>query len=595
MIHLGLNGHFEYDWSNNVQEKIVQFHSQIVRTDIINIQNLSIKLSEILQTIINSYNECIISKTYYIELLSTMYKMIGSTRDVIEGKGEYTLSYMMIYTWYGFFPELAKYALLLFVKPTSHTIHPYGSWKDIKYFCQYCKRQNNNHLHPLIHYAIQITNEQLSEDLNKISFCNFKTSYSLVSKWIPREKSKFGWLFKELATNFFDYYFTNIPADSYIKACLKAFTNYRKIISYLNIEIKTIQINQCKNQWSKINPKNVTSNTFQKQKYALLNNNLVEESLSKTLDRIICAEKFKIYIHDNSDSIPSKVILLNDFTKNAVDIIKNKKVNSIISDEKMIINSQWKNYTKNINTFHNIIPIIDTSFSFSMSNDSLYAAISLGILVSEKTTFSKRILTLDAIPSWINLESCKNYIEMVEKVHNEISLNGLNANFYTTLDFILETIIREKMSHEQVENMKLAIFSDMQVDLSDSTFISLYEGIKKKYETIGLKLYNKPFNVPHILFWNLKSTYGFPVTSEQFNASLLSGFSPSFLDYFHYQNYNYKSNPTSNSNSSNSNSNSNSSTYINKWKLSNPFLLLKKILYNKRYKPLEKKLLCLLY
>lgn len=589
MIHLGLNGHFEYDWSNNVQEKIVQFHSQIVRTDIINIQNLSIKLSEILQTIINSYKELIISKTYYIELLTVMYKMIGSTRDIIEGKGEYTLSYMMIYTWYNFFPELSKYALLLFVKPTTNNIHPYGSWKDIKYFCQYCKTQNNNHLHPLIHYAIQITNEQLSEDLNKISFNKLTTSYSLVSKWIPREKSKFGWLFKELATNFFDSYFTNITIDSYIKASLKAFTNYRKIISYLNIEIKTIQINQCSNKWSKINPKNVTSNTFQKQKYAFLNNNCVKESLS--LDRVICAEKFKIYINDNSDFISSKVILLNDFTKNALDIIKNKKVNVNLIDsdsdsyEKMIINSQWKNYIKNINTFHNIIPIIDTSFSFSLNNDSLYAAISLGILVSEKTTFSKRILTLDAIPSWINLDSCTNYVEMVEKVHNEISVNGLNANFYKTLDFILETIVREKISHEQVENMKLAIFSDMQVDLSNSTFISLYEGIKNKYETTGLKFYQKPFNVPHILFWNLKSTYGFPVTCSQFNASLLSGFSPSFLNFFHY-----KTNSVPYSISTFSRD-----SHINKWKLSNPFLLLKQILCNKRYEPLEKKLLCLLY
>jgi hypothetical protein len=577
MIHLGLNGHFEYDWSNNIQEKIVQFHSQIVRTDIINIQNLSLILSEILQTIINSYDECIISKTYYIELLTIMYKMIGSTRDIIKGKGEYTLSYMMIYTWYNFFPELAKYALLLFIKPTINNTHPYGSWKDIKYFCQYCKTQNNNHLHPLIYYAIQITNQQLSEDLNKISFCKLQRSYSLVSKWIPREKSKFGWLFKELAINFFDYYFINITNDSYLKASLKAFTNYRKIISYLNIEIKTIQINQCSNQWSKIDPKNVTSNTFQKQKYAFLNNNCVKESTSNTLDRVICAEKFKVYIHDNSDFISSKVILLNDFTKNALDIIKNK---NIISGEKMIINSQWKNYIKNINTFHNIIPIIDTSFSFSMSNDSLYAAISLGILISEKTTFSKRILTLDAMPSWINLESCKNYIEMVEKVYNEISLNGLNANFYTTLDFILETIIREKISHEQVENMKLAIFSDMQVDLSDTTFISLYEGIKNKYEAIGLKYYKKPFNVPHIIFWNLKSTNGFPVTSYQFNVSLLSGFSPSCLDYFHYHNNKYTSS---------------SCSYINKWKQSNPFILLKKILCNKRYDPLEKKLLCLLY
>jgi hypothetical protein len=97
---------------------------------------------------------------------------------------------------------------------------------------------------------------------------------------------------------------------------------------------------------------------------------------------------------------------------------------------------------------------------------------------------------------------------------------------------ILNAIISQKLEPHDVEDMVLAIFSDMQKDQADRTSMSLMDTIEKRYADAGLRLWGKPFKVPHILFWNLRSTSGFPTLSTQRNASMMSGFSPALLNLF---------------------------------------------------------------
>jgi hypothetical protein len=169
----GKNGHVEYGWSNSIQERILQFSFQLTRTNNKYVtQNLSIVLRDLL-TFLKSK---VVAKTELTPFsisekqlarghLSILYRMIGHTRDIICGKGEYALTYMMIYTWYDFFPELAQFALLCLVDLGDKKVHQYGSWKDMKYFCEYCKNQGYADIyHPLIVYAIQIMNSQLKKD-----------------------------------------------------------------------------------------------------------------------------------------------------------------------------------------------------------------------------------------------------------------------------------------------------------------------------------------------------------------------------------------------------------------------------------------------
>jgi hypothetical protein len=82
--------------------------------------------------------------------------------------------------------------------------------------------------------------------------------------------------------------------------------------------------------------------------------------------------------------------------------------------------------------------------------------------------------------------------------------------------------------------MVLVILSDMQIDMADESFqmdrdadgLTMQERIDAKYRAAG---YDKS---PHILFWNLRSTDGFPTVSSTKNCSMLSGFSPVLLNVF---------------------------------------------------------------
>jgi hypothetical protein len=73
----------------------------------------------------------------------------------------------------------------------------------------------------------------------------------------------------------------------------------------------------------------------------------------------------------------------------------------------------------------------------------------------------------------------------------------------------------------------------MQIDEGDrSDKKVLYDVMKEKYANAGIKVNGKPYNPPHILFWNLRSTNGFPTLSSQTNTSMMSGFSPALLNLF---------------------------------------------------------------
>jgi hypothetical protein len=112
---------------------------------------------------------------------------------------------------------------------------------------------------------------------------------------------------------------------------------------------------------------------------------------------------------------------------------------------------------------------------------------------------------------------------------------GLNTSFSKALMLILDAIVENKMAENDVEDMVLAIFSDMQIDQAknktdDNDTMMSY--IQKQYHDAGIKVCGKPYKPPHILFWNLRSTSGFPTLSLQSNTSMMSGFSPSLLNLF---------------------------------------------------------------
>lgn len=514
---IGEKGSIEYTWSNNLRERILQLSFQLTRSrDQNTIHNLANKTDKILRDLYSSYKKDIICKEEYIEFMSILYRMIGHTRDIIEGKGEYALAYMLLGVWHTHYPELSKFALKQFVIPPDGTtdFHPYGSWKDIKYLYKY------NVTSPLIDYGSKLLIEQLRIDIDS-------ESPSLAAKWVPREKSQFGHLFNDLALEYFDVYIGSAKTDdARRRAIIKAKMDFRKIVSALNKKLDTVQIKQCGLNWANIDPEKQTSITMHKQKKAFLNVDKYGSQRNNTEDRMDCAIKFREFAQKASRGevdVKGKRIGINDFVKDALELSLRKN-----SDEAALLNAQWLDNSNQTGALGKMIAMVDVSGS--MSGDPMNAAIGLGIRVAEKSILGKRVLTFSASPSWVNLTNTNNFIEMVDLVRRADW--GMNTNFDAALRMILNAIISQKLKPEDVEDMVLVIFSDMQMDQADQTSNSLMEQIEKQYEDAGQRLWNKPFKPPHILFWNLRSTSGFPSLSSQKNCSMMSGFSPALLNSF---------------------------------------------------------------
>jgi hypothetical protein len=156
---IGEKGSTEYTWSNNIRERILQLSFQLTRVRDENentINTLAQQTDKILKELNGSYKASIICREEYLEYMSIMYRMIGHTRDIIDGKGEYALSYMLLSVWHSHHPELAKFAFRLFVLSlplqggADKNCHPYGSWKDVK---SLYKRNKSS---PLVLYGSQL-------------------------------------------------------------------------------------------------------------------------------------------------------------------------------------------------------------------------------------------------------------------------------------------------------------------------------------------------------------------------------------------------------------------------------------------------------
>jgi len=506
-IQYGENNHIEYKWSSVQQEKILQLSFQMVRTSDTTIKKgLAIKFRECFEKATSDEKKVLI-------------KLLGHTRDIEEGKGEYALTFCIINELIDNNRELCvnfmKFLVGFEEMGTSLGTSlgtPLGSWKDMKYLF--------NELSSIPTELVNMINTQLKMD--KKSMDN-NENCSLVAKWIPREKSKkFGWINCTLAQNYFSSYGKN---DWTKAASDKARTHYRKLVSSVNKYIDTTQVKQCGKMWKNINFDKVTSITMMKQKKAFLNSNS-----NTSTDRVICHNnllQYMEYVKQGTKAMKGSNISMVDFVKQAI--------YSSSDEEKFIINEAWKNNSKGTSDLANIIAMVDTSGSMEQDNSNpLYSAIGLGCRVAEKSKLGKRILTFTANPEWINLEDTETFCEMVNAV---IQIPwGMNTNFHKAMDMILDGLVAGKVPAEEVDNLILAVFSDMQFDQAerDSEYGNgtVREILEMKFQNAGIQVCGTPYKVPHILFWNLSSTDGFPELSYRDGYSMMSGFSPHLLNIF---------------------------------------------------------------
>jgi len=553
-LKIGENNNMEYTWSNNIEELLVQFSFQLVRTPLTN--ELEDKYKILLQKIFNKSNK--LDKSYKLKYIKLLYKLIGYTRDIISGKGEYNLTYMLIDGLYKFSQsqdclEKDKYGIQSMAIGAIDSLirinlneHPYGSWKDMKYLCNYIIKKEdrfdyrlNEIKNPLFENIINLICSQIRSD-------EYSPNKSLAARWVPREKSsKFGWITPILAMKYFGSWMRvnnlentllTYEDPKYKLARRKCLTHFRKLIAKINKTLNTPQINQCNGTWKDIDfEKNVTGITLRKQGKAF-------QCVKNNEDRETCANNYKEYIETcktGKTVMKGKRVSIIDFVKDAIKLTDVTTEENIL--EKDSINLQWENNAKQNKELKNYIAMVDTSASMEQENSNpLCSAIGLGIRIAEKSTFGKRVLTFSANPTWINLDDCDNFVSMVHKIRK--APWGMNTNFRSALDLILNTAISNNINPDDMKKTSLIILSDMQIDSAESScnnsYISnktdpMFDMMKEKYHDAGLRtIYNKPYELPHIIFWNLRQTTGFPSLSTTDNTSMMSGNSPVLLNTF---------------------------------------------------------------
>ena len=613
-LGVGENGHIEHGWSNNFIEKVVQFNFQLVRTDIKNHHTLA----TILRGLLTDYTQNIkkfqddmkkptfcspeIAQAQYGQARENikkitpyfiaLYRLIGQTRDITVGRGEYSLAFMQIAVWYEFYPKAAMYALKKFVQFNDNStdeqydtsVHPYGSWKDIKYFCDYMVNldKSKNYSHPLVVYALALMVNQIKNDeknyreqsqaqIELPADAPNQIHISLAARWAPRATSKrFGWMFNIMAHKYFAHYLDTVPTDihpqdknndTYGRASRKAKMDFRKVLSRLNRFLDTTQIKQCEGRWRHIDHKTVTSITARKQKKAFQYVDKWGHSravpitettetgrrleIQRNSDRVECAENFTFHIEaamagDKTHKIKGKRTGVGELVKDALTVLRmhpgmsstTEQLKSI-EEERNHINLQWEdNGTQNEN-LGPMIACVDTSGSMEVDNGTpLHNAIGLGIRIAEKSILGKRIATFSATPSWVNLETAKDFVGCVDKVRR---CNwGYNTDFHALLDMILNACKESRLEPRNVENMVLVVLSDMQIDSSEvkGNNETMFDLMRRRYYDTGMELFGKPYKVPHIVFWNLRKTEGFPVLTNEQNTTMMSGFNPALLNNF---------------------------------------------------------------
>ena len=497
---------------------------------------------------------------FNINNVSFLYRLMLHTRDIIKGKGEYNLFYILLGEWV----RLSELSVTLFtnykevkyiidtiinmtlescvnLKIEESNVHPYGSWKDIKYFMNYMRTYLGKDIQELenisgFKYCIKLMVEQLNVDYTKQQKNKDDKSISLLARWIPREKSnKFGWIAKYIAMEYYKDWIYDRKSDEtkYKKSVKKAMTYYRKTISSLNETLNTVQIKQCGKKWEDIDFNNdVTSITLLKQKNAF---NYVDKThilRGEDSDRLKCKDNYTKYIQEclsGKKTIKAARCGIVDMINQALLYTSNSSNKDVTLIE--TLNLQWETQGKQIGDLGNMIAMVDTSGSMNADN-ALQAAIGIGCRIAEKSKLGKRVITFSNQPEWINLENTKSLTEMVSIVKQ--SNWGMNTDFQKAMKLILDACIKADLSPSEVSDMILVILSDMQIDQADRTNKDTMDKmIKKMFSDGGMKTTHKiPYNVPHILFWNLRSTKGFPSLSQTSNSSMMSGFSPILMNTF---------------------------------------------------------------
>lgn len=201
------------------------------------------------------------------------------------------------------------------------------------------------------------------------------------------------------------------------------------------------------------------------------------------------------------------------------------------SCQREVLNAMWENQKCISIGDKNVLVVADTSGSMWCNGGIPYASsIGLAIYTAQrnKGVFKDTFITFSKKPK---LHKVKGN-DIIDKYKN-IKTIVANTDIDKVFELILNTMISSNSSKEDIPS-HIIIISDMEFDAgvysSDGTN---FDGWKKSFNVHGYEL-------PKIIFWNVAGhTRGFPVTKNDNDVIMISGFSTNLLEgIFDVENFN---------------------------------------------------------
>jgi hypothetical protein len=481
------------------------------------------------------------------------YTLIYHTRN-LQAKGEYDATYTMIYVWYSYYPQIALNILewLVWPSPTQ-----FGCWKDMKHFANYVLSKTDEPKHPLIMKCVKILNLQLKRDQT--------VQETNVAKWIPREKSKYGWIFELLALDWCHMFDENYMLKFGVsmsdpeyqmkkwKAISGAKKRYRKVVSKLSRELGVTEIAMC-NNWKSIDTTKVNFETLHKHRKIFTNifENKTSMYQKKAYELYNHFAKHYVSCYELKSYSPPHTKSKGGMGGNKhlyklmkwVDGLETKDAElskSVFSDT-MIVNQSvlpeycdtknqidftnriWRSVCVSTPTMVNVLPILDMSLFMFEHQDVWQTALSLACLVAAKSTLASRILVMDHISTWVNVDKDIHALFKMEHKINRVS-GKTNRSVESVVNVLAESFLKSKMKAEDIESLTLVFFSNSFEENEHDKIHKIYTEYFVSQQAIVPPL-------PHIVYWNVGGACQLPSKYDTSRVSWMSGTTTAGLDVF---------------------------------------------------------------
>lgn len=409
----------------------------------------------------------------YAEDMETALRILFWARDIRGGQGE-RLVFRTILT------DLAKKDTSV-VEKIVPLIPFYGRWDDLMVL------ENTD----VWTSALNLIKEQLTYDLNQ----SVDSNVSLLAKWLPSINAS-SQNSKRLGRKIAEH-----------MGWKESF--YRKALAILRKKIAIVERDMCAKQWENIDYEKVPSRAQKMYRKAFGRNDAIRYN------------SFLTAVEKGEAKINAGTLYPSDIVSNYLNQYFSWYYGNISINVDRTLEAQWKalpNYMEG-KTFNGLV-VADTSGS--MRGEPIAVAVALAMYIAERNespVWKNKFITFSKQPT---LQSVVGKT-VAERVSNLIKAHwDMNTDLMAVFKMILNTATANNVPADQMPST-LIIVSDMQFDQAcRSNKRTNFEQIQKLYRKAG-------YEMPQVIFWNVRASTGTPVTSHESGTALISGYSPSSM------------------------------------------------------------------